>query len=462
MNHFDAIIVGSGQAGTPLAIRLAKAGYHTALIEEKHIGGTCINDGCMPSKALIASARRAWQTANGASLGIHLNSGYQVDFGEVMERKRAIVQDFRDGSLRALEAAEGLQLLYGTASFSGDKQLTITDAGGEQQDYKADHIFINTGAKPVIPPVPGLETVPWLDSTALLELDTLPGHLLIIGAGYISLEMAQAFRRFGSKVTIVEAAEQMLMQEDEDVRAAVTAFLEEEHITVLTGSRVEACSQNSKEDVVLHILKNDTKALITGSHLLVATGRMPDSERLQPGIAGIETDEKGYILVNDRLETNVPGIYALGDVKGGPAFTHISYNDYRVVYRNLVENAGVSIKDRLVPYCMFTDPELGRVGLSETEARKQGYTIEVAQLPMGKAARSILEDRKKGFLKAVVDTKTRKILGAALLCTEGGEIMSVLQMAMQAGFTYDQVREHMFAHPTLSESLNNLFFSLES
>lgn len=461
MKQYDAIVIGSGQAGTPLAGQLAKAGYKTALIEKKHIGGTCINDGCIPSKTLIASARRAHHIAFPEALGIRLNDTFTVDFPAIMQRKRDIVQRFRNGSLRSLQETSGLDLVFGSAAFSGARQLTVTDSDGNREQYSADLIFINTGARAAIPAIQGLDKVPWLDSTSLLELDKLPEHLLILGAGYISLEMAQAFRRFGAKVTILESAPHILGHEDEDIQKEISSFLEEEHITILTGATVESCSRNSMNDIVLHIDKEGTKALITGSHLLLATGRIPNTEELQPALAGIDTDDKGYIKVDDRLETNVAGIYALGDVKGGPAFTHISYNDYRTVFRNLTGQEDLSVEGRLVPYCMFTDPELGRVGLTETEARAQGYDIAVATLPMDKAARGIIEHRTRGLMKAVIDKKTKKILGAALLCMQGGEIMSVLQMAMQAGFTYEQVREHMFAHPTLSESLNNLFFSLE-
>lgn len=461
MKHFDALVIGSGQAGTPLAIQMANAGYTTALIEKRAIGGTCINDGCIPSKSLIASAKTAYTVAHAPELGIYNTDAFRVHFNEIIERKRGIVSRFRNGSERSLEKTSNLELIMGIAAFSGDKEVTVTGIDGRQQVLTADYIFINTGARPFIPPVPGLEESGYLTSTSVMELDELPQHLIILGAGYVSLEMGQAFRRFGSQVTLIESKSHILDKEDEDIRQAVADFLEEEGITLLTDARVEEVSRNSKQDIVLRIEKNGIPAIVTGSHLLVAAGRQPNSDILQPEKAGIIPDAHGYIKVNDRLETSADRIFALGDANGGPAFTHISYNDYRIVYRNLVEGASLSTKDRIVPYCMFTDPELGRVGLTEKEARAKGLRIKVARLEMEKATRGIIDHKPKGLLKAIVDEDSGKILGAALLCNNGGEIMSVLQMAMVAGFSYEQVKEHMFAHPTLSESLNNLFFSLE-
>jgi pyruvate/2-oxoglutarate dehydrogenase complex dihydrolipoamide dehydrogenase (E3) component len=461
MNHYDAIIIGSGQGGTPLAIQLAKAGYRTALIEKRAVGGTCINDGCIPSKTIIASAKVARYVSTSAEMGIHNTENFTINFKQIIDRKRAIVSRFRKGSEHALEKTEGLDLIYGIATFIGDKQIAVTDAEGNIQNYTAEYCFINTGARPFIPDIPGIKDTPILTSTSIMELETLPHHLIIVGAGYVSLELGQAFRRFGSKVTVIEQQDNILGREDEDIRLEVTGFLEEEKITILTGTHIEELSSNSMNDVVVHVVKDGTKAVITGSHILIASGRTPNTDELKPEAAGILMNARGYIKVNEKLETNVPRIYAIGDVNGGPAFTHISYNDYRIVYCNLVDQADLSTKNRLTPYCMFTDPELGRVGITEAEARKKGLNIEVAKLKMSDASRGIIEHQTKGLLKAVVDKDSKKILGAALLCKDGGEIMSVLQMAMAAGFTYEQVKEHVFAHPTLSESLNNLFFSLD-
>jgi pyruvate/2-oxoglutarate dehydrogenase complex dihydrolipoamide dehydrogenase (E3) component len=461
MNHYDAIVIGSGQGGTPLSIRLAKAGYKTALVEKRVIGGTCINDGCIPSKTLIASARAAYNASKAHELGVHGTENYTVYFKGIIDRKRRIVEQFRKGSEVALEKTKNLDVIYGTAAFTGEKQIVVTGKDGEHVVYSADYFFINAGARPLIPDIPGLKNIDYLTSTSIMELEQLPHHLIIVGAGYVSLEFAQAFRRFGSKITIVEQHDHILDKEDEDVRQAINSFLGEEKITILTGAAIEEVSTNSMNDVVLRIVKDGTHAVITGSHILIASGRTPNTDILKPEVAGITVDEHGYIKVNDKLQTNIDRIYAIGDVKGGPAFTHISYNDYRIVYRNLVEKADISTQDRLVPYCMFTDPELGRIGITEAEARNKNMNIAVAKLEMKNATRGIIENRTKGFLKAVIDKDSKKILGASLLCKDGGEIMSVLQMAMQAGLTYEQVKEHVFAHPTLSESLNNLFFSLD-
>jgi pyruvate/2-oxoglutarate dehydrogenase complex dihydrolipoamide dehydrogenase (E3) component len=461
MNHYDAIVIGSGQGGTPLSIQLAKAGYKTALIEKRFIGGTCINDGCIPSKTLIASAKAAYAISKVHELGIYGADNYTVNFKEIIDRKRGIVEQFRKGSEASLEKTENLDVIYGTATFTGEKQISVTGNTGNNIDYSADYFFINTGARPSIPDIPGLKNIDYLTSTSIMELEQLPHHLIIVGAGYVSLEFAQAFRRFGSKITIVEQHDHILGKEDEDVRQAISSFLGEEKITILTGAAIEEVSTNSMNDVVLRIIKDGTHAVITGSHILIASGRVPNTDILKPEAAGIALDEHGYIKVDDKLQTNKDRIYAIGDVKGGMAFTHVSYNDYRIVYSNLVEKANLSTKGRLIPYCMFTDPELGRIGITETEARKKNMNIAVAKLEMKNATRGIIENKTKGFLKAVIDKDSKKILGASLLCKDGGEIMSVLQMAMQAGFTYEQVKEHIFAHPTLSESLNNLFFSLD-
>lgn len=461
MDHYDAIVIGSGQGGTPLSIRLANAGYKTALIEKRAVGGTCINDGCIPSKTLIASAKAAYAASRAQELGIYGTENYTVNFKEIIDRKRNIVEQFRKSSEASLEKTKNLDVIYGTATFTSEKQIAVTNKEGGRTTYNADHFFINVGARPFIPDIPGLKDIDYLTSTSIMELEQLPHHLIIVGAGYVSLEFAQAFRRFGSKITIIEQRDHILDKEDEDVRQAIGTFLEEEKITILTAAVIEDVSTNSMNDVVLRIVKDGTRAVITGSHILIAAGRIPNTDILRPEVAGIAVDEHGYIKVNDKLQTNIDGIYAIGDVKGGMAFTHVSYNDYRIVYCNLIDKTDLSTKDRLIPYCMFTDPELGRIGITEAEARKKNMNIAVAKLEMEKATRGIIEHRTKGFLKAVIDKDSKKIIGASLLCKDGGEIMSVLQMAMQAGFTYEQVKEHVFAHPTLSESLNNLFFSLD-
>lgn len=458
MQTYDAIIIGSGQAGTPLAKKLAKAGLKTAIIEKRLVGGTCINDGCTPTKTWVASAKAVYVAQQADKLGVHI-TGYTVDMPVIKKRKDDIVGQFRGGSQQGLEDTPGVDLIFGEASFIAQKTISVKLKDGSVQQITADKIFINAGAKTAVPDIEGLDTIDYLTSTSILELTAVPENLLIIGASYIGMEFGQMFGRFGSKVTLLETSAKPLPREDDDVAHEIVKLLEAEGITFYTGAKVNKL-KNVNGCIEAEVLINDNKQVITCSHVLVAAGRVPQTEALNLKAAGVDTNDKGYIKVNDKLETTAPGIYALGDVKGGPAFTHIAYNDYVVVYRNLVEKMDLSIKDRLVPYCMFTDPPLGRVGLSETEAKKKGLNIKVAKLPMAHVARAIETGDTRGFMKAVVDAETKKILGVAVLGQEGGEIMSVLQMAMVGGITYDEVRYMVFAHPTYSESLNNLFMTL--
>lgn len=459
MQTYDAIIIGSGQAGTPLAKKLAKAGMKTAIIEKRLVGGTCINDGCTPTKTWVASAKAVYVAQQAHKLGVHI-TGYTVDMPVIKKRKDDIVGQFRGGSQQGLEDTPGVDLIFGEASFIAQKTISVKLKNGGVQQITGDKIFINAGAKTAAPEIEGLDTIDYLTSTSILELTTVPENLLIIGASYIGMEFGQMFGRFGSKVTLLETSAKPLPREDDDVAREIVKLLEAEGITFYTGAKVNRLKKVNGH-IEAEVLINDKKQVITCSHVLVAAGRIPQTEALNLKAAGIETDDRGYIKVNDKLETTTPGIYALGDVKGGPAFTHIAYNDYIVVYRNLVEKTDLSIKDRLVPYCMFTDPPLGRVGLSETDAKKKGLNIKVAKLPMAHVARAIETGDTRGFMKAIVDAETKKILGVAVLGQEGGEIMSVLQMAMVGGITYDEVRYMVFAHPTYSESLNNLFMTLE-
>jgi len=459
MKTYDAIVIGSGQAGTPLAKKLAKAGKKTAIIEKRFIGGTCVNDGCTPTKALVASARMAYM-ATRTDLGIEVES-FKVDFPAIMARKEAIVEKSRNGGQQGLEETPNLDLIFGDASFTGKKTVNVKFNAGGEEELTAGLIFIDTGATTTIPEITGIETVPYLTSTSILELKELPESLIVIGGNYIGLEFGQMFSRFGSQVTILEKGKRIMSKEDEDISEAVTGFLKEEGINMITEATTVKLEQSASQKIMLTIEKDNQQQQITASHLLIAVGRSPQTKNLGLEKTGVEVDEKGYIKVNDKLETTAEGIYALGDVKPGPAFTHIAYNDHLVVLKNVLENAGVSIKGRPVPYCMFTDPQLGRIGLSENEARKQGLDILVAKLPMNKVARAVETNETKGFMKAVVDAKTNQVLGATVLGYEGGEVMAVLQMAMQGKITAHQLRENIFAHPTLSESINNLFMTIE-
>ena len=457
---FDAIIIGSGQAGNPLARKLAKAGKKTAVIEKRLVGGTCVNDGCTPTKTMVASAKAAYMAQHSAELGVPV-SGYQVDMAAIKKRKDAIVEHSRSGNQEDLESTENLELIFGEAAFTGPKTVNVKLKDGGQQALQAEQIFINAGTQTLIPEIEGLDKIDYLTSTTILDLETVPGHILVIGGNYIGLEFSQMFRRFGSRITLLEKGKRIMAREDDDVAAEIQNFLEAENITILSNAETQKFEKAADGKINATVKVNGEIQQITCSHVLIAIGREPQTKALNLEAAGIETDEKGFIKVNDKLETNVPGIYALGDIKGGPAFTHIAYNDYTIVYRNLLEGAELSIKGRPVPYCMFTDPQLGRVGITEAEAKKKGLNIKVAVLPMTKVARARETGDTRGLMKAVVDADTKQILGAAILGEEGGEIMSVLEMAMEGGITYDRIRYCIFAHPTYTESLNNLFMQIE-
>ncbi|MFC3563189.1 mercuric reductase [Pedobacter jamesrossensis] len=461
MKHYDAIIIGSGQAGTPLAKKLAMTGMKIAIVEKRFVGGTCINDGCTPTKAMVASARMAYQARKSEELGVIIGS-ITVDLKKIKQRKDEIVKQFRGGSEKGIESTKGLKLFLGEAKFSGEKEITITYPNGSKDILQADLIFINTGAKTIIPEIDGLKEIDYLTSTSILELEEIPEHLVVIGGNYIGLEFGQMFSRFGSKVTILERSSSILAKEDKDIAESVASILEAEKIDILTNVEVRKISKKNNDQLVVEVKTAENIKKINASHVLIAVGRAPQTADLGLDICGVKIDKQGHILTNKKLETNIKGIYALGDVKGGPAFTHIAYNDYTIVYRNLIEGTNYSIEDRPIPYCMFTDPQLGRIGISENEAKEQKLDYKVAILPMSSVARGIETNETQGLMKAVVDVKTKKILGAAILASEGGEIMSVLQMAMEGGITYDRIRYCVFAHPTFSESLNNLFMKIES
>ncbi|SKB85577.1 mercuric reductase [Dyadobacter psychrophilus] len=459
MQHYDAIVIGSGQAGTPLSKKLAESGLKTALIEKRWIGGTCVNDGCSPTKAMIASAKAAWSVYHNKSLGI-ITDHFYVDFSAITQRKNDIVHRMRSNSEKSIQESKNLDLHYGTATFSGDKEITVTLNDGGSLTLSADKFFINTGEKPSIPKIEGIENIDYLTSTSIMELDSIPEHLLVLGSGYIGLEFGQMFKRFGSKVTILEPSERILKKEDQDIADEVVKILAEEDIEILTKTKALSVSKNGGK-IIVTVDKDGKQSQLNCSHILIATGRKPQTKALSLEKTGVETDEKGYIKVNDRLETTAADIYALGDVKGGPAFTHISYDDYRIISENVIEKGNASIKDRLVPYCMFIDPQLGRVGITEQEARDQGLDILVATIKNDSVARSIETGDERGMMKAVIDAKTKQILGASVLAEQGGEIVTILQMAMMGNVTYDRIMNGVFAHPTYAESLNNLFMSLE-
>jgi pyruvate/2-oxoglutarate dehydrogenase complex dihydrolipoamide dehydrogenase (E3) component len=467
MTKYDAILVGSGQAANPLAKKLAAAGWRTALIERKWIGGTCINVGCTPTKTLIASGRVAYLVKHSADFGVQ-TKGFSIDVETFLRRKNALVLASRESSTKSLLNTPNLDLIFGTAAFSGPKEITVNLENGSRETLTAGKIFLDTGTSPFIPPIPGLSDIPYLTSSSIMDLMEIPTHLVIIGGSYIGLEFAQLYKRLGSDVTIIESSSQFLEKEDEDIAAEIRQILEEDGIQILTSTKLEKIIPGNKT-ATLDLQKSGSADLqksgsgsfsLEASHVLVAAGRKPDAGSLNPDAAGILLDERGFISVNGRLETNIPGIYALGDVNGGPQFTHISYNDHLIVARNLLDNAQLTTDDRIPVYCLFTDPELGRVGLTEKAARAKGLNIKVATMPAAWIARASENGETRGMLKVIVGADDRKILGASILTTGGGELMSTLQMAMRGGVTCDTVRDGIYAHPTFAESLNNLFARL--
>ncbi len=457
--RYDAIILGSGQAGNPLAVALAAKGKRTAMIERAKVGGTCVNYGCTPTKTMVASAEVASLARRAGEYGVSVGD-VSVDMPAVRERKRGIVKRWREGSEKRLKQSELIDVIYGEGSFLGPKQVRVRLNDGGERTLTAELIVLDTGLTANVPQLDGLESVPYLDNVSVMELDALPEHLLVLGAGYIGLEFGQMFRRFGSRVTVIEHGKQLLKQEDRDIAEAVANILTEDGVEILLEAKGESAVVSGKGVRLTVKVKGESRNL-EGTHLLVATGRKPNTEMLNLNAAGIVTDERGYITVNDKLETGVPGVYAVGDVNGGPAFTHISYDDYRVLKSNLLEGGNRTVAGRLLPYCVFIDPQLGRVGLSEREARAQGKKVRIARLPMTSVARAMETGRSRGFMKALVDPQTDEILGAAILGDNGGEVMSMIQIAMMGKLKYSALQSAVLAHPLLAESLNNLFSNLQ-
>ena len=452
-------MIGAGQAGGPLASALAGSGRKTALVECEHAGGTCVNEGCTPTKTMVASARVAYLARRAADYGVETGE-ITVDQTKVRARKRDMVESFRSGSEQGIAQTQGLDYLRGEASFTGPNSFNVALNEGGSKEISSDLIVINAGARPAESDLPGLDTTPHFNSTTIMELSETPEHLLVVGGGAIGLEFAQMFRRFGSRVTIVQHGSKLIGREDDDVADAVAKVLEEDGVSILFKTSAESVRTHA-DSIVLNVAQGEHRQAIAGSHLLIATGRTPNSDRLNLAAAGISPGERGYIPVNRRLETERPGIFAVGDINGGPAYTHISYDDYRILKTNLIDGGDRTTKGRDVPYCVFIDPELGRIGLTERDARAEGFAIRVAKMPMSSVARALESDETRGFMKAIVDRSTDKIIGAAILGVSGGELMSMIQIAMMGNLPYTALRDATIAHPTLAESLNNLFSALE-
>jgi len=375
----------------------------------------------------------------------------------VRKRKRDIVDSFRNANQSGLEKTKNLDLIFGEASFTGPKSLAVRLKDGTQRALQAEQIFINAGCRPAIPQVNGLKDVPYLNSTSIMELDIVPEHLLVLGGGYVGLEFGQMFRRFGSRISIVHSGPQLLRGEDSDVADEVATILRQDGIDILLNTKAESVMKNGSQIVLTARGKTEGERTLGGSHLLVATGRVPNVEALNLSVAGIATDGRGFIKVDSKLETSVPGVYALGDINGGPAFTHISYDDFRILRTNLIGKGSATTEGRLLPYAVYIDPQLGRIGITEAQAREKNKNVRIAKMPMSTVARALEVAESRGFMKAVVDADTNQILGAAVLGIEGGEIMSMLELAMLGKIPFTSLRDAVFAHPTLAESLNNLF-----
>jgi pyruvate/2-oxoglutarate dehydrogenase complex dihydrolipoamide dehydrogenase (E3) component len=443
---FDAIVVGSGQGGNPLAHRLADLGWSVALIEEKYLGGTCINVGCTPTKVMVHRAQVAHYAREAARWAVNARD-VSVNLPKIVEQQQKVVLSFREGQEKRVAARPTLRLFRGHACFTGPHQLAVNE-----ETLESEKIFLDVGTQTAMPPIAGLDSIAYLTNESILKLTSLPEHLLILGGGYIGLEFGQMFRRFGSRVTLIHRGPQIVSPEDGELAAELQKALEGEGIAFVMNARTKSASKQ-KGGTALTYESPDGSGTVTGSHVLIATGRRPNTDGLGAEKAGVALDKQGYIQVNERLETSAPGIWAIGDCKGGPAFTHISYNDFQVLYGNLVEGKNLSIKDRYVPYSIFTDPQLGRVGITEKEARAKGYNLKIGKIPMSYVARAIERDETAGMMKIVVDGSDDQILGASILSSEGGELVQILGAMMLARQPYTVLKGAVYIHPTLAEGL---------
>ena len=458
--HYDAIVIGTSQGGRFLPVELAKAGQKVALVERGQLGGVCVNRGCTPTKTMVASARLAYQAHRAGEYGVRTGP-VSVDLAAVRERKQAMVAGARQNFASSLTPG-GPDLIEGEAHFTGPKTVEISLSDGGTRQISAPVIVIDTGTRPRPLTLDGADDVSVLDSTSIMDLDELPEHLIILGGGYIGLEFGQMFRRFGSEVTIVQTAPRLMMIEDEDVSDEVAQILREDGMTILTSATPVRVEPADGGRLRLAVRTQDGERQLEGSHLLSAIGRIPNTDALAPAAAGIQLTDDGFIAVDEYLQTSAAGVYAMGDVKGGPAFTHLSYDDYRVLHASLIGPEKVSTRDRIVPYTMFIDPQLGRVGPTEREARARGRAIRVAKLPMSAVIRALETGETRGFMKVIVDSGSGQILGGAVLGSEGGEIMTMIQVAMLGQLTATAMANAIFTHPLLAEGLNTLFAMVDS
>jgi pyruvate/2-oxoglutarate dehydrogenase complex dihydrolipoamide dehydrogenase (E3) component len=449
----DAIVIGAGQAGIPLAARLAGSGRRVLLVERAHLGGTCINYGCTPTKTLVASARAAHVARTAGRLGVHAEA-VRVDFPAIIARKEAIVRQWRQGIERRLAAVgDRLRVLSGHARFVGEREIEVD---GER--HQSEIVVVNVGVRPIPLPVDGIGSVPWLDNRRIMELTQLPRHLVVLGGGYIGCEFAQMFRRFGSDVTVVQRGPHLLDREDPEISEELEKVFRSDGIALHLGARVGRARRERADTIAVEL---EGGARLVGSHLLAAVGRRPNTDDLGCDAAGVRLNPKGFVEVDDHYRTSAPGVYAVGDVTGGPQFTHTSWDDHRILLDVLEGRSARGRAGRVIPYSVFTDPQVAGVGLNEREARARGVRYEVARMPFGHVARAIEVDETAGLIKVLVDPASERILGASLVGAEAGELIHVFAALMQAGATARAIVDAEFAHPTFAEGLQGAVMTLE-
>jgi pyruvate/2-oxoglutarate dehydrogenase complex dihydrolipoamide dehydrogenase (E3) component len=454
MPDYDAIIIGTGQAGPALARRLVAAGWKIAIIERKLFGGTCVNTGCTPTKALVASAYAARVARRAADYGVRIEGAVSVDMKAVKARMDAIVAPSRKGVEQSLKTLKGCTVYEGQARFVAPKQVTV----GEET-LEADKIFIDVGGRALVPPIPGLDRTPYLTNSSMMDVDFLPPHLIVLGGSYVGLEFAQTYRRFGSEVTVIELGPRLVAREDEDVSRAIADFLAQEEINIRLNSKVAALEKRG-DKIAVTIEGGDAKSQILGSHVLVAIGRRPNTDDLGLDAAGVAVDKHGFVETDEELRTNVPGIWALGDCNGRGAFTHTAWNDYEIVASNILDNGSRRVSDRIPAYALYTDPPLGRAGITETEVRKSGRPALKATMPMKDVSRAFEKGETKGFMKILIDKQTKLILGASLLGTSGDEVIHCILDVMYAKAPYTVLEKAMHIHPTVSEFIPTMLGDL--
>jgi pyruvate/2-oxoglutarate dehydrogenase complex dihydrolipoamide dehydrogenase (E3) component len=445
MPNYDAIIIGTGQSGPALARRLAAAGRKVAIIERKLFGGTCVNTGCTPTKTLVASAYTAHVARRAADYGIRIEGSVNVDMKAVKARKDTVVAASRNGLERSLKTLQGGTVYQGHARFVAEKKVAVNGS-----ELAADQIFLNVGARAAIPPIPGLDSVPYLTNSSMMDIDFLPSHLVILGGSYVGLEFAQMYRRFGSEVTVIERSPLLIPREDDDVSHAVADFLKEEGIDVRVDSNVTGVAKQGNS-IAVKVESAGKSSQVVGTHLLVATGRRPNTDDLGLDRAGIVTDAHGYVQVDDQLLTNVAGIWAMGDCNGRGAFTHTSWNDFEIVAANLLDHDQRRLSDRITAHALYTDPPLGRAGMTEADVRKTGKPALISTLAMENVSRAYERGETKGFMKILVDRDSKQILGASLLGLAGDEVIHCILDIMYAKAPYMVMQRAMHIHPTVSE-----------